>query len=159
MSWLGLQVRRARWLAQDVRLCLRELARLRASARGADQPIAIALVQGDTHAIVGRESSYRIRIANDSPDALDASLEVCGERPDAARFAARVDCAVAARASREVFLRTDWVERFEIVEPPAPEVVLAAPMPEDAGTCRVVVTLETRGRLLDRQAIVQPLVG
>jgi hypothetical protein len=153
------QARRARWIVQDLVACSRALAHVVSHVRRIDQPIGIGFLEGEPRALEGRPNAYRIRLVNDTPAAAPLTLQLRGET-DARRFATRVDCVLAGRATREVLLVTDWVERFEIAEAaPIVDGIAFSLAPDGVRRCLLVATLMRADHRVEELASVQPLIG
>jgi hypothetical protein len=160
VAWTRLQVRRLLWVAKDVVLCLRSLADAMRWARRIDEPVAIALLEGEAVACAGRPNWYRIRVANGSPNELLAELMLYGESASAAPLDLRCDQRLAPRAASDVYLATDWAGHAETApERPPPDGVAALLVPPPTGVCRLVAVLRSGDHVLDEIAIIQPLAS
>jgi hypothetical protein len=160
IAWARLQGRRLLWVAKDSVLCLRSLYHAGRWAGRIDEPVAIALLEGDAVACSGRPNWYRIRVANDSPNELKAELVLYGESASAAPLDLRCDQRLAPRAASDVYLATDWAGHAETtLERPPPDGVAAALVPPPTDVCRLVAVLRAGDRVLDEIAIIQPLAS
>jgi hypothetical protein len=145
---------RVKWLAADTLGVARGLARALRQVRRVDDRIGIGLLEGAACAVAGEPNPYRIRLVNDGPEARAVRLELHGE----GAATTTISCALEPRTARDLFLVTDWGQRFDVTaEPPAaPDDQLVHP--PGADTCRLTATLWAGPELVDRLMIVQPLL-
>ena len=157
--WGVLQWRRVAWVVQDVRVCLGALRRIFLSGPAESEPrIAIGVLEGQVRALVGRSNVYRVRLVNDAPDPIPVVLRLRGEMDAGRGMETSVEQTLPARGARELFLITDWIERFEMSPgPPATEGLEFLAGSRQVGHCRLAAALEAGGMCLDRLAIRQAL--
>src|SRR2546422_4060984 len=157
--WGVLQWRRVAWVVQDVRVCLGALRRIFLSGPAESEPrIAIGVLEGQVRALVGRLNVYRVRLVNDAPDPIAVVLRLRGEMDAGRGMETSVEQTLPARGARELFLITDWIERFEMSPgPPATEGLEFLAGSRQVGHCRLAAALEAGGMCLDRLAIRQAL--
>ena len=150
-------LRRAQWLAEDLILCARGVARAARWSRQSADFVGVGLLEGEAQAVRGRPNSYRIRLVNDSPAAVALTLRVAGTCSSGAAFQATAEESLAPRTAREVFLVTDWRTRFALSQEEPPALGLAAAIAASAGqTCTLVAEVGADGA---RVETVQPLAG
>jgi hypothetical protein len=158
VSWSGRQARRLGWLAQDLGFCAQAVLRAERYARGSDEPAAIGLLEGEAVACAGRLNWYRIRLVNDTPGPLDVELSLRGDADAVRPFELCSTSRLAARTAVELYLATDWLDRFETAsERPPPDGVASLDVPAADRVCRVVARLGAAERVLDERIIIQPL--
>ena len=149
-------LRRAQWLAEDLVLCARGVARAAHWSRQSPNFVGVGLLEGEAQAVRGRPNSYRIRLVNDSPAAVALTLRVAGTCSSGAAFQATADESLAPRTAREIFLATDWSTRFALSREEPPSLGLAGAVAASAGeTCTVVAEVGPGTRVES----VQPLAG
>jgi hypothetical protein len=159
VEWTGRQARRARWIVQDLLASARALVRVASHTRDVDRPVGIGILEGAPRAVVGRPNAYRLRLVNDTPDAVSVTLHLHGETTGRS-FATRSDHPLAGHVTREVVLVTDWVERFELIDAsPGLDAIESSLAPDDGRRCRLAAMLESAGERVEELAIVQPLVS